>query len=112
MKGYKVHLITNGFEKVQHTKLEQSNLAQYFDVVVTSEGSNSLKPQPEIFNYALNKANAQKEESIMIGDNLEADIQGAIDSAIDSVFVNHTGTQIPNAATHTIYHLKELETIL
>lgn len=110
-KGYKLHLITNGFEKVQHTKLRQSNLSHYFDVVVTSEGSNSLKPQPEIFEYAFAKTQAQKFESIMIGDNPEADIQGAINSKIDSVLVNHTQKQILNEATYTVYHLKELENI-
>src|SRR5215813_7202737 len=43
-KGYQLHLITNGFEQTQHKKLKNSSLDKYFIHVITSEGSNSLKP--------------------------------------------------------------------
>src|SRR4030095_9143471 len=77
-KNYKLHLITNGFEKTQHSKLEYSGLSKYFIEVITSEGSNSLKPHKEIFDYAFTKTKSQCHECIMIGDSMEADIQGAI----------------------------------
>ena len=111
-KGYKMHLITNGFESVQFKKIENSKLAPYFLEVITSEGSNSLKPNKEIFEYALQKANANLEESLMIGDNESADIQGAINIGMDSVFVNHIHAVPTVPATYTITHLKELEGIL
>ena len=111
-KGYKMHLITNGFESVQFKKIENSKLAPYFKEVITSEASNSLKPQKEIFEYALQKANAHLKDSIMIGDNESADIQGAINVGMDSVFVNHIKAIPTVAATYTITHLKELENIL
>ena len=111
-KGYKMHLITNGFESVQFKKIENSKLAPYFKEVITSEASNSLKPQKEIFEYALQKANAELKESIMIGDNESADIQGAINIGMDSVFVNHINAIPTVPATFTITHLKELEGIL
>jgi putative hydrolase of the HAD superfamily len=111
-KGYQMHLITNGFESVQFKKIENSNLAPYFKEVITSEASNSLKPNKEIFEYALQKANARLEESIMIGDNQSADIQGAINIGMDSVFVNHINAVPTVPATYTITHLKELENIL
>ena len=111
-KGYQMHLITNGFESVQFKKIENSNLAPYFKEVITSEGSNSLKPNKEIFEYALQKSNAKLEESIMIGDNESADIQGAINIGMDSVFVNHINAIPTVPATYTITHLKELEDIL
>ncbi|RYG30203.1 MAG: HAD family hydrolase, partial [Chitinophagaceae bacterium] len=57
-KDYAIHLITNGFEKTQWTKLRSSGLDPYFTHVITSEGSNSLKPKKEIFDYALNLAKA------------------------------------------------------
>ena len=110
-KNYKMHLITNGFESVQFKKIKNSNLADYFIEVITSEASNSLKPNKEIFDYALKASNAKLESSIMIGDNEAADIQGAINAGMDSIFVNHLQIQPTVPATHTITHLKELEAI-
>ena len=110
-KDYKMHLITNGFESVQFKKIKNSNLADYFIEVITSEASNSLKPNKEIFDYALKASNAKLESSIMIGDNEAADIQGAINAGMDSIFVNHLQIQPTVPATHTITHLKELEDI-
>jgi putative hydrolase of the HAD superfamily len=110
-KDYTMHLITNGFESVQFKKIKNSNLADYFTEVITSEASNSLKPNKEIFEYALKASGAKLETSIMIGDNESADIQGAINAGMDSIFVNHLQIQPTVPATHTITHLKELENI-
>lgn len=111
-KQYSIHLITNGFEKTQWSKLNNSKLAKYFTHVITSEISNSMKPQKEIFEYALKKTNGSIEECIMIGDNLNADIQGGLNAGMDTIFVNHIKADCFIKPTHTIYHLKELETIL
>jgi putative hydrolase of the HAD superfamily len=111
-KDYKMHLITNGFESVQFKKIKNSGLQDYFIEVITSEASNSLKPQKEIFEYALKNAKASVEKSIMIGDNEFADIQGGINMGMDTVFVNHIQAIPTIPATYTITHLKELETIL
>jgi putative hydrolase of the HAD superfamily len=111
-KNYQLHLITNGFEKTQWRKLNSSGLADYFVEVITSETSNSLKPKREIFDYALLKTKASLNESLMLGDNLNADIQGAINANMDNVFVNHINEKTHLQPTYTIYHLKELETIL
>ncbi len=111
-KDYKMHLITNGFESVQFKKISNSGLADYFIEVITSEASNSLKPHKDIFEYALKNANATVSESIMIGDNESADIQGGINIGMDTIFVNHIQAIPTVPATYTITHLKELETIL
>jgi putative hydrolase of the HAD superfamily len=115
-KNYSLHLITNGFEKTQHSKLKYSGLSKYFKEVITSEGSNSLKPQKEIFEYAFRKAGARPDESIMIGDTIEVDILGALNAGIDQVHVNHL-TDKPvlvmdkKLPTYTVYSLRELENI-
>jgi putative hydrolase of the HAD superfamily len=111
-KDYKMHLITNGFESVQFKKIKNSGIADYFIEVITSESSNSLKPHKDIFEYALKNANATVTDSIMIGDNESADIQGGINVGMDTIFVNHIQTTPTIPATYTITHLKELETIL
>lgn len=110
-KKYKLHLITNGFEKTQHGKLKSSGLDKYFVEVITSEGSNSLKPHKEIFDYAFQKTGALPVESIMIGDSIEVDIQGAMNAGIDQVFVNHLNIESGVQPTFTVNSLKELEKI-
>ena len=109
--GYRLHLITNGFEETQHSKLKHAGIASYFIEVITSEGSNSLKPKKEIFEYAFNKTNASPVESIMIGDSIEVDILGAMNAGFDQVFVNHTCIDCPVQPTYMVHSLKELEQI-
>jgi putative hydrolase of the HAD superfamily len=110
-KGYTLHLITNGFEKTQHSKLQNSGLDKYFRTVITSEASNSLKPHKEIFDFAMTKTGAKKEESIMLGDSLEVDILGAKNAGLDQVYVNHLRLEPAFKPTYTIYALNELEGI-
>jgi putative hydrolase of the HAD superfamily len=111
-KGYGLHLITNGFELTQHSKLKNCGLDKYFKVVVTSECSNSIKPQKEIFQYALEKTGATVEESIMIGDSLEVDIAGAKAIGMDQVHVNYNDTPQDIQPTYTVRSLKELTSFL
>lgn len=110
-KKYRLHLITNGFERTQWSKLRNSGLDKYFEHVITSEGSNSVKPNKEIFEFALHKAGAALSESIMIGDNLDADIQGAMNAGMDSIFVNHINATTEIKPTYIVTHLRELEDI-
>ncbi len=107
-KKYKLHLITNGFEKTQHDKLKTAGIEFFFQEVITSEGSNSLKPHREIFEYALAKTGAEKKESIMIGDAPDVDILGAREAGIDQVYVNHINNRETVDATYTVFSLKEL----
>jgi putative hydrolase of the HAD superfamily len=110
-KGYQLHLITNGFETTQHSKLKHSGLDSFFRVVVTSECSNSLKPQKEIFEYALDHTGAKVEESIMIGDSLDVDILGAMNVGMDQVHVNYNDAPQELIPTYTIRALKEMKEI-
>ena len=85
---YNLHIITNGFDKTQHIKLEHSNLMQYFNQIITSEKTGFKKPNPKIFEHALDLANAKNTESIYIGDNLVVDILSCQNSGIDGMFFN------------------------
>ena len=110
-KKYELHLITNGFEKTQHSKLKYSGLGKYFKEVITSEGSSSLKPNKEIFDYAFEKTGASPSESIMLGDSIEVDIIGAMNAGLDQVFINHLNIPIDIKPTYVVRSLKELEKI-
>lgn len=116
-KEYRLHLITNGFEKTQHSKLQYSGLAPYFSTVITSEGSGSLKPKPEIFSYALQQAGANPASSLMIGDTLEVDIAGAKNAGIDQIHVNHLNRERMALSdgsypTYSVFSLHEIMQIL
>jgi len=110
-KGYKMHLITNGFEHTQHCKLKNSGIDRFFTEVITSEGSNSLKPETEIFEFALERSGATVAESIMIGDALDIDIAGAKNIGMDQIHVNYGNTPQHIKPTYTVQHLKELKAI-
>jgi len=110
-KKYELHLITNGFEKTQHSKLKYSGLHKYFKEVITSEGSSSLKPNKDIFDFALKITGAKSDESIMLGDSIEVDIIGAMNAGIDQVFINHLNIDIDVKPTYVVRSLKELEEI-
>jgi len=105
---YFIHLITNGFEEVQWVKLETSGLGPYFISVTTSEEAGVKKPDPGIFTYALSKASAKASDSIMIGDDLEVDIEGARQVGIDQVFFNPNGRVHSNSVTYEISSLDAL----
>lgn len=110
-RNYELHLITNGFETTQHSKLKHSGLDRFFKEVITSEASNSIKPNKEIFEFALEKTGAQKAESIMLGDSIEVDILGAMNAGMDQVFINHNRIVPEIMPTYTVTSLKELEEI-
>lgn len=85
---YTMHIITNGFQEVQGKKMKNSGLGTYFKTVITSEQAGVKKPNPEIFNFALTTCQAKADESMMIGDNYEADVMGALQCGIDAIFCN------------------------
>ena len=85
---YQLHVITNGFEMVQHNKINNSGLSSYFKNIFTSEKVGYKKPHPIIFEYALEQTNALANNSIMIGDSLEADILGALNIGMQAIHFN------------------------
>ena len=109
---YQLHVITNGFDEIARIKLECSGLRPYFGEIITSEEARSKKPAGEIFQYALNKAGADKAESIMIGNDLEADIYGAMKAGLDQVFYNPAGIAVKVKPTYEITHLSQLQKLL
>ncbi len=87
-KNYELHIITNGFAEVQAKKINNSDIKHYFKSITDSEMAGVKKPNPKIFEHALQIAKAKKSESIMIGDSLDADVQGAIDFGINAIYFN------------------------
>jgi putative hydrolase of the HAD superfamily len=111
-KGYRLHLITNGFEDMQRVKLASSKLTNYFEEVITSERSGHLKPDPRMFAHALARTGALATESLMVGDNLECDVLGAYNAGIDQVYFNPAKRRHFAQTTYEISCLSELRSIL
>jgi len=108
---YQLHIITNGFEEVQHHKMKKSNIFHYFQTITNSEMVGVKKPNPKIFNHALGLANATTKNSIMIGDNYEADILGALNIGLDAICFNyHKETIAPDIKI--IDHLLDIKKYL
>lgn len=109
-KHYQLHIITNGFADVQAKKLRNSNIAHYFQTVTDSDFAGAKKPNPIIFESALANANAQKQNSIMIGDSWEADIEGALSFGLEAIFFNENNQPLPEKSSiTTVTHLLELK---
>lgn len=88
-KKYTLHIITNGFTEVQNTKIINSNLKKYFTCIIDSETVGVKKPHSKIFQNAYDVSKAtNKNQCLMIGDNYEADVMGAINNGFKAIHLN------------------------
>lgn len=88
---YKLHLISNGFKEVLEIKITRTDLKKYFDVILSSEDVGVNKPDIRVFHHALNLSQAEKHESVMIGDSYDADILGAHNAGMQVIHFNPKG---------------------
>jgi putative hydrolase of the HAD superfamily len=108
---YTLHIITNGFAEVQGKKIKNSGLGNYFKTITNSEMAGVKKPHRTIFEYAISLANVQKENAIMIGDCIDADIRGAIDFGMQAILFDEKKVHTVQGIK-SINHLLELKEIL
>ncbi len=108
VEKYTLHIITNGFNDVQHLKLTNSGIKKHFSTVTTSEEIGVKKPNPLIFTSALKKAKANASSSIMIGDTFEADILGAENVGMETMYYNYRKESIPEKYI-VVDHLLEIK---
>lgn len=111
-EGYPMHIITNGFKEVQYIKLENSGLSSFFDIVICSEELGKNKPSPDIFHFALNRAGASSQQSVMIGDDPEVDIYGALNAGMKGILFDPFQENKRFADVPRITTLKEIPAML
>jgi putative hydrolase of the HAD superfamily len=109
---YILHLISNGFQESTELKIRGTSIGGYFQNVIISEVVGVNKPDKAIFEHALGLAGAVKNESLMIGDSLEADVYGALNFGMDAIYFNPAGLDRPEDVPVQITHLKELTLML
>lgn len=109
---YELHIITNGFIESQGTKMNKSGIGDYFRNMFSSEAIGVNKPAPQIFEEALKSAGAVGENSLMIGDNLQADVIGARQCGMDQVYYNPARLPHSEEPTYEVDHLLQLKNFL
>ena len=113
-RGYRMHLCSNGFHEVQYKKLAACGLRDYFDTIILSEDAGANKPSALYFDYALKVSGANRSTTLMIGDNLQTDIQGAVAAGIDALLFNrwqvnpNEGTIAPTFVADTLSDIKNI----
>lgn len=114
-KGYRMHMCSNGFHEVQYKKLDACGLRDYFDTIILSEDAGVNKPAKAYFDYALKVSGANRKTTLMIGDNLQSDILGALNAGLDAMLFNRWQVppeDIPQEPTFIVETLSAIKTIL
>lgn len=114
-RGYRMHMTSNGFHEVQYKKLAACGLRDYFDTIILSEDAGVNKPSPQYFDYALKVSGANRATTLMIGDNLQTDIMGALGCGIDALLFNRWNVETrdcPQAPTFIVNRLQDIRKIL
>jgi putative hydrolase of the HAD superfamily len=110
--NYQLHILSNGYQELQKQKMQSSGILHYFEELITVDNAKALKPDKAIFDYALKSTNAALSNSLMIGDNYEADIKGALNANFDVVFYNPAGQKTVEKPTFDILKLVEIKDFL
>ncbi len=109
---YPMTVVTNGFDEIQYTKMSSAGIDHYFKHIVTSQRAGNKKPSKQIFEFALAQSGHNTEHAVMIGDNLQTDIAGALAAGIDSIYFNPAKFMHVAKVTHEIQSLDELKQLL
>ncbi len=103
-RGYRLGIISNASDDGNVQRLiDNANLRQWFDPILVSAAVGARKPNPRIFELALEAWDMPPEEAVMVGDTLGADVLGAQLSGLRSVWFASRAEAPANAAhRHTI----------
>lgn len=111
-KKYRLHVLSNGFKEVTYRKCELSGIKNYFETITSADEINIRKPQPEIFEYALNKSGTKKAESVIIGDDWTADIEGGLAFGMKAIFFDVFNDNYTAENVKTVKRLSEIHELL
>lgn len=114
-KKYDIYVVSNGFRFVQESRVKIGKYDKYFKELFLSEDIGIQKPDIRFFDYCYKNIGCPpKEELILIGDSLSADIKGGNNFGIDTIWFNKNHAPESNTikATYTVNKLKEIENIL
>ena len=105
-RDYKLHIISNGYQDIQIKKMKSGGIYHFFDQIITNDIAGARKPEKAIFDFALYRANGDVSNSLMIGDNLIADIEGAKNAGLRTIYFN------PELGANDSENISELKYLL
>ncbi len=108
-RGIKVGVVTNGLQSDIDQILSKVNLQGFFDVVVMIDTLKKMKPDPAVFLYALEKLKVNQSNAIFVGDEIEADYQGATRAGLTAYLIDREGKARDRA--YTITSLEDIFTL-
>lgn len=88
---YELVVLTNWFADSQEKRLKKSQIFKYFKRVIGTEKIKN-KPNKEAFMEAIEDENPK--ECVMIGDNFEKDVKGALDAGLQAIYINKKGKEV------------------
>lgn len=107
--GKQIYSASNGVYNTQIQRLKNSGIYDFFDGMFISEKVGYEKPSSHFFEYCFHHIpDFEKEKVIMVGDSITSDIQGAVNSGIDSCLIQRSGDPVHSMATHTIHDMSDL----
>ena len=112
-KGYRMGLISNASNSPDLNRLiDNHGLRKYFEVIVISADEGIRKPDPQIFLNTLKSLNVEPGDAIMIGDTLPADVLGAKNVGMRSIWITRRADRPENrevfGSIHPDFTLKDL----
>ncbi|WP_027386995.1 YjjG family noncanonical pyrimidine nucleotidase [Chryseobacterium gregarium] len=111
-KNYTLHIISNGFKEVTERKCILSGIDHYFQTITSADAVGVRKPNPAIFEYSLGLSDAEKENSILIGDDWIADVTGAQNFGMDVIFFDVFNENPQQEGLKMIKHLLQIKEYL
>ncbi len=105
-KGYPLYILSNGFAEVQSRKLHSSGIDRYFKRLILSDEIGITKPDRRLFDYALQVVGADAADTLIVGDNYDADILGAMHAGWRAIYFNRD--RLPVTGEQPDYEVSEL----
>lgn len=109
---YKLGLITNGPSQIQRPKIERFRLVDYLDMLIVSEEVGVAKPDPRIFQIALDQLGVVPSQALYVGDSLEFDLPGAAAAGVPFVWMNPRCEALPPGLPSPVATIERLTELL
>ena len=112
-QGYPLYILSNGFAEVQSRKLESAGISRYFKRLILSDEIGVTKPDRRLFDYALRLVGAEPSDTLIVGDNYDADILGAMNAGWGTIYFNRDNLPVAGARPdYVVTALSDIKQIL
>lgn len=112
-KGYPLYILSNGFAEVQARKLQSGGIDRYFKRLILSDEIGITKPDRRLFDYALQVVGSTAADTVIVGDNYDADILGAMNAGWRAIYFNRDNLPVTGPQPdYMVTALEQLKTIL